>query len=136
MKKFILVALLLTSCASSPDKIATSYVSPMQYSEYNCKQLGMEMERINRRVGELYGRLDKEAGADTAQMAVGLILFWPALFLLEGGDGPEAQEYARLKGEMEAIETVAIQKECNLTIPKFEAPKSNNGEPAHKAVND
>ena len=47
-------------------------------------------------------------------MGVGLILFWPALFFLEGGDGPEAQEYARLKGEREAIERSSIKKKCTL----------------------
>jgi hypothetical protein len=48
--------------------------------------------------------------ADAAQVGVGLILFWPALFLVEGGDGAEAQEHSRLKGEKEAIERVSIQK--------------------------
>ena len=43
-------------------------------------------------------------------MAVGLLLFWPALFFLEGGDGPEAAEYARLKGQYEALRTVAVQR--------------------------
>jgi hypothetical protein len=49
-------------------------------------------------------------------MAVGLVLFWPALFFLEGGDGPEAAEYACLKGEVDALEQVAIQKKCDMTM--------------------
>lgn len=48
-------------------------------------------------------------------MAVGMILFWPTLFFLEGGDGPEAAEYSRLKGEKGALEKIAVQKECGLT---------------------
>jgi len=56
--------------------------------------------------------LKETADADAAQVGVGLILFWPALFLVEGGDGAEAQEYSRLKGEKEAIERVSIQKKC------------------------
>ena len=40
------------------------------------------------------------------------ILFWPTLFFLEGGDGPQAQEYARLKGERDAIGKVAVVKKC------------------------
>lgn len=135
MKRVLLVSLLLCSCASHPDKIASTYVSPIQYSQHSCKQLAMELDRINTRVSELYGQLDKEANADSAQMAVGLILFWPALFMLEGGDGPQAQEYARLKGEVAAIESVGIEKECGLTIPKFEEPAPTNDQPAKKAVN-
>ena len=57
--------------------------------------------------------LKKEASNDSAQMAIGLLLFWPALFFLEGGDGPEAAEYARLKGEYEALRTVAVQKKIS-----------------------
>ncbi len=126
MKKlFVTLAMLsVSACASNPDKISSSYVSPIQYSDYSCKQVALEMGNVSRRVSELYGSLDKEASADTAQMAIGLVLFWPALFFLEGGDGPQAAEYARLKGEREALETVAVQKNCDpAMIPKFEAPK-------------
>jgi hypothetical protein len=42
------------------------------------------------------------------------VLFWPALFFLEGGDGAEAQEYARLKGEFDALQQMSVQKRCNL----------------------
>lgn len=49
-------------------------------------------------------------------MGIGLLVFWPSLFLLEGGDGPEASEYARLKGTYEALRTVAVQKKCSLEI--------------------
>ena len=45
-------------------------------------------------------------------MGVGLILFWPALFALEGGDGPDAEEYRRLKGEVDALQTVSVKKKC------------------------
>ena len=42
--------------------------------------------------------------------------FFPALFALEGGDGPEAQEYSRLRGQYEALRQVAIQKKINLEL--------------------
>ena len=39
---------------------------------------------------------------------------------LEGGDGLDAQEYARLKGEYEALRKVAIQKKIKLeSLPPF-----------------
>jgi len=49
-------------------------------------------------------------------MGVGLILFWPTLFALEGGDGPDAGEYAQLKGEYEALRTNSVQKRCGLAM--------------------
>ena len=117
---FVLGVILIPGCASSPEKIKTEYVSPLQYKTHNCTQIAAELERVSRRANELYGSIKKEASTDNAQMAIGMILFWPALFFLEGGDGPEAQEYARLKGERDALEKVAIEKECDTSmIPKF-----------------
>ena len=47
-------------------------------------------------------------------MGVGLVLFWPALIFLEGGDGPEAAEYAQLKGNYEALQDNAILRKCGI----------------------
>lgn len=115
----------LAACATQPDKIATSYVSPLQYKSYDCDQVAMELGRVTRRAGELQASLKKTADDDQAQMAVGLILLWPTLFFLEGGDGPEAQEYARLKGERDALEQAAVEKKCivnSVQTPTEEAP--------------
>jgi hypothetical protein len=62
---------------------------------------------------------DKESG-DSAKMAVGLILFWPALFFLDG-DEDGAIEYKRLMGESEAVQQAAVAKKCDLTL--FTPPK-------------
>ena len=104
----------LSACASSPNDISTAYVSELIYKDYSCEQVEMERTRVSQRADDLHASLKKTADNDTAQMAVGMILFWPALFFLEGGDGPEAQEYSRLKGEAQALEKVAITKSCNL----------------------
>ena len=108
------VVLATVGCASSPNKIAAQYVSPMAYQGYDCEQIALEQNRIERRTGERYQSLKKEANADKWQMGVGLILFWPALFMLEGGDGPEASEYARLRGEYNALSEVSIMKKCQI----------------------
>ena len=52
-------------------------------------------------------------------MAVGLIIFLPVLFALDG-DGPEVQEYARLKGIVETLEVVAIQRDCDVRVTRAE----------------
>lgn len=116
MRKYALVVVMafLGGCASSPDDITASYISPITYKDYDCDQIGLELQRVTRRAGELHGNLDKKAGADAAQTAIGAVVFWPALFFLEGGDGPDATEYARLKGEREALEQVSILKKCGV----------------------
>ncbi|MDD3447628.1 MAG: metal ABC transporter ATP-binding protein [Gammaproteobacteria bacterium] len=108
---------LLLGCATSPDKLPTASVSSLEYRDYSCEQVAMEMERVTDRTNELHGTLKKKADNDTAQMAVGMLLFWPTLFFLEGGDGPEATEYSRLKGERDALEKVAVEKQCDATVP-------------------
>lgn len=78
----------------------------------------MEMATISRRVSDLAAQVDKTASDDSAQMAIGLVLFWPTLFFLDG-DTPQAQEYSRLKGEFEALEKAAIQKKCSIKVEEF-----------------
>ncbi|MDA8620744.1 metal ABC transporter ATP-binding protein [Planctomycetota bacterium] len=102
----------LTGCATKPSNIKAAYVSPLKYKDYTCDQIIMEMDHVGRRVDELYVALKKRADGDAAVTGVGLILFWPVLFAIDG-DGPEAQEYARLKGEYEALRQQSVAKNCD-----------------------
>ena len=112
----VAAALLLSACASQPEDIHATSVSTFNYRDYDCDQLSTEAIRVTNRVVELRKELKKEADTDAVQMGVGLVLFWPTLFFLEGDNSPEAVEYARLKGEIEAIEKVSVQKKCAITI--------------------
>lgn len=106
-------AALLAACASSSDDIAAQYVSPMQYQSYDCGQIAAEQQRVAARVAQLKGEVDDNATGDVVKTGVGLVLFWPALFFIDG-DGPEANEYARLKGEHEALQKAEIEKKCTV----------------------
>lgn len=108
----LFVLFFMVGCATSPDKIPAEYVSPFMYEDYSCKKLLIEEDRLSHKISALHASLDKTASNDSIQMGIGLILFWPALFFLEGGDGPQAVEYARLKGESEAIYRAQMDKEC------------------------
>ena len=127
-------AFAIGGCASQPKNIAAQSVSTVQYSNYSCQQVSMEADSVSTRVNELYGTLKQKADNDAVQMGVGLVLFWPTLFLLEGGDGPEAQEYAHLKGEHDALEKVAIQKECAAgSVAKLKTPDEFQAEQKAKS---
>ena len=104
----------LSGCATGSKDITTAYVSPLQYKDYNCDQLTAEMTRLNVRVTQLGGRLDEAASNDKALVGVGMVLFWPSLFFLGGTKNQEA-EFSRIKGEYEAINQAAIQKDCKIT---------------------
>lgn len=106
----------LAACASQPDELGTQTVSTVLYRSHDCDQIALEMDRVNNRIDALYTSLKKTADMDALQMGIGLVLFWPTLFALEGGDGAEANEYSRLKGERTALEQVSIAKKCGIEM--------------------
>lgn len=110
----------ISGCATSSKDISANYVSPTQYQSYDCEQLSNETQRVYSRVTQLGGRLDEAASNDKKIAGVGVILFWPALFALGGTKAQEA-EYARLKGEHDAVQQASISKKCGSTTPTANA---------------
>lgn len=108
------VALILCGCASSAENIAPAYISPMIYQDYDCSQLAAEAERVSSAAARMAGVQDKKASNDAVATGVAVVLFWPAAFMVSGGDGQTAAELAKLKGQKDAIEQVAIQKKCGI----------------------
>jgi hypothetical protein len=113
MKKItaVVVSIALVGCATSSKDIASVYVSPVAYQNYDCQQIAAETARIQGRVNQIGGRLDEAASNDKAIMGVGIILFWPALFAL-GGTKQQEAEYSALKGQADAVQHAAIEKKC------------------------
>lgn len=122
MKRITAALLCITmsqyGCSTSSKNISASYISPLQYQSYDCDQLASEAYRIQSRVSALTGHLDESATNDKWIMAAGLILVWPALFAL-GGTKEQEAEYARLKGEHDAVSQSAVLKKCpGVTTPQ------------------
>ncbi len=44
-----------------------------------------------------------------------IVVFWPAAFFVKG-DGATATELARLKGEFDTLQQVAIEKNCDVQV--------------------
>lgn len=107
----------LGACASHTNEIAAAYISPLEYDDYSCKQINAEISRVSRRANQVAAEVNDNASGDSVAMGVGLILFWPALFFIDG-DTPQAQEYAELKGRFTALEDVAIKKNCGIKVEK------------------
>jgi hypothetical protein len=113
---------ILSACAKGTTDITPQYTSPIQYNSYSCSQIEAEMQSVSRHVSQVAGQVDKQHSDDQARMGVGLILFWPTLFFLDG-DTPQAVEYARLQGEFNALEKAAIQKDCHITVERPKLPE-------------
>ena len=108
----MMITIILSACATAGKDVPTSYISPVQYSNYDCDQIRQEMLRIQGRTNQISGRLDEAASNDKAIVGVGMILFWPALFAL-GGTKQQEAELSRLKGEYEALSATGITKKCS-----------------------
>jgi hypothetical protein len=121
MKKSLAVALsatvALSACATAPNDIQATYVSPLQYQSYNCGQIRTELVRISSRVSEVTGQQQRQANNDALAMGVGLVIFWPALFFLAGGNDKK-EELGRLKGEYEALQVAGNEKQCGFDQPQ------------------
>lgn len=131
--KEISILAILAGCSVAPQNITPAYVSPLQYQTYTCEQIAGEIPRIEERLDQLSTRLDDAATSDKA-IAASAILFWQSLFLL-GGTGQQEAEYARLKGEHEAIKQSSLDKKCQETAsaPIQQPPKPKLAEKAEKA---
>lgn len=121
--KEISILAVLAGCSVAPKNIKPAYVSPLQYQSYTCEQIADEIPRIEEHLNQLGNRLDDAANNDKAAVA-SAILFWHSLFLL-GGTGQQEAEYARLKGEHEAIKQSSLDKKCQETAaaPVQQPPK-------------
>lgn len=114
MKKILATALAvtiaLTGCATSSGKVAATYASPLAYQSYDCAQITSESSRLQGRMTELGGQVDKAADNDKVLTGVAVVLFWPAIFFL--GNKQQEAEFGRIKGEYEAIQQAAIARKC------------------------
>ena len=114
-------SLAISGCAKKSEDVTAQYVSPMQYQSLSCRQLGEEAQRVSSHVSRLTGVQDKKAQNDSVATGVALVLFWPAAFFV-GGNGENAAELGRLKGELDAIEQASIRKNCRIEFRRV-APK-------------
>lgn len=138
MKKVMLCASMVggivSGCATPPDKIEAAYVSPITYQDYSCDQITQEAARVSDRAAQALGVQKKKAQGDAVKVGVAVVLFWPAAFFV-AGKGANEQEVARLKGSMDALEQVSIQKNCGIEFQRPEAP-GNVNEAADLTVSD
>jgi hypothetical protein len=131
MRKIVLTAslgavLLQAACATAPDKVEASYVSPIQYSNLSCDQVKVELVRVADRVRVVAGEQNKDHTRDAVAMTVGLVVFWPALFFMSGRGHQD--ELADLKGQYDALDRAASQGDCSVVQemhPGTAAPASN-----------
>ena len=105
----------------------------MKFNSYSCSQLEQEYARLLTKSSSINAQQDSIATKDAVATGVGLIVFWPALFFIDTDDHKE--EVARLKGELEAVESSSIQKNCSDLITSISSDRKAAMEAARKRQN-
>lgn len=106
-------AIAISACyASRPEEIKGKEVSTEVFEDYNCSQLANLYRNKQKIAVDMENELKRRA--DTNE---DLYTVWLVTGLQTGGykynDGPLADEYAEIKGNMAAIEMIMIDKECS-----------------------
>lgn len=109
----IVAVIALSACSSAPksNEVSAAYVPTAQYQNLTCEQLITEAEAVRRSVPALESAVDKHRSQQTGVEVVTWVLFWPAAFLLDKGEGTSSQ-LAKAKGELEAIGLAMKSKKC------------------------
>lgn len=100
-----LAALILSACASRPESIPASFVSHEKYGGNDCTQLSTYLADARAQLQKVSAMQDSKANMDAATVFFVLV---PASKL----SGDHAGDVARLKGEVEAIETAQVKRGC------------------------
>jgi len=102
----IACAMLLAGCLNMPtpeSQITGAYVSTLNYEQFECARLFAEQDSLSRRESELAAA--QKQRVKTSQMQA----FW---WGFGQGDGVEATELARVRGEQEAVRKAIETKNC------------------------
>lgn len=107
-------AICVGGCVNKPSMVVPTTVPVAQFLSLSCPELMSERERIQDLVVRAGGRLEHARGNEQSAAVAGLLVVWPALFVL-GASGDQERQFARLKGEYEAINQALNDKNCSAT---------------------
>lgn len=105
MAAVLITALTLAGCANRPETIRASFVSHEKYAELNCERLSDRLADTRTELVKYSKMQDSKANGD----AVGVFLLGIPFSKLSGD---HEGDVARLKGEVEAIDTAQIKAKC------------------------
>ena len=110
----------LSACSTPPEKIRAKQISPLKYEYYSCEAISDELFIVKHKIFELTMQQRRRVEDDdtAAEIVFGFqflgLLFSP--FILAGLGDDNKKELSQLKGEYEALKSMAEQKECNLVL--------------------
>lgn len=100
------IALSLSSCVTAPES-DPAYVSPLQYQDYNCKQIRAEMRRVS-------GKMEQASQANATGQVLDAALSVYAISQGYGVYSEDDPDFRRLQNQYDVLEQTAIKKECDI----------------------
>jgi len=101
----VVSSIILVGCASRPESISASYVSHEKYGNNTCSELAILRADARTDLQTISSKQNSKANWDAASV-------WFVLIPASQLTGDFEADVARLKGEVEAIETAQAVKEC------------------------
>jgi hypothetical protein len=117
----IIVSIALFSfvgCASRANNISASYVPALKYQNHNCDQIKQKLESVCQKVNVLTSIQNSAANVDAVALPAGIISLWFPVLFMSGGS--HEKELAQLKGDINALEQTALEKQCSDVITLFQ----------------
>jgi hypothetical protein len=108
------IACVLVACATPPSKIEPSPVDAQMYESFPCASLRIQAESYDSRIAQDRARLEEVCKHQSGWLGVASwLIFWPELlYPAPEVNKQQAQDFARLLGEYNAIHEAAIRKRC------------------------
>lgn len=126
-----LASLALSACASTAHDVAAKPVPMSVYKTLQCQQLTIEYRRVSEHADKLADDIDQGVMAERIKMGVGVVLFWPALLLMNG-ETESHHQLAGLKGERQTLANSIKARKCPSNQQQVQTEtqtRSNTGAP-------
>lgn len=96
---------------SSEDESLPSFTAA--YNAFSCDQLYSEARRITDQMHDIAGVRDEDTQMERLEF-VGGVLYWPVLFLVDGGSDSKAarEEYDQLKDRLLSLTDWEVKGQC------------------------
>ncbi len=115
MKKlFIFLALISVFGCSTAQKsgdVQAARISIAPYLSMDCKSLATEQNSLLDQARALGAQVDSEYDSDKGLEVVTWVLFWPAVFWMDG-NAESAGRLSSLKGQLEAVQEAQKINKC------------------------
>ena len=104
-----LIVIFPAACVLPPKHIRAKEISPMKYQDYTCEQIKQELFVVDYKLFQVTRYQNAQLNERDKFLASPA---FPMAFFIDSKN----EEIAQLKGEYEALEDAANQKECNLDV--------------------